>query len=167
MIETPAWLPSLITLNSCGGDWERYVEEVYDCFQRDLLDDFNRRRLRFEGVPLSLRRHPLIRDKEASFWHLVSTGDLEEERLPDLRRCERIAWTRAVLDNANDSSIKRWENTRGINTNICLWLEAENYLVILGKRNGYVLLLTAYVVEDYRRKKLEREYKEYIASLNS
>lgn len=163
----PDWLPSLILYADFGGDWERYIEAVYDCFKRDFLDDFNRRRLYFEGVPLSLRRHPLVRDKEASFWHLVSTGDIEEDRLPDFDRCERIAWARAVIDNANDAAVKRWENTRGSNTNICLWLELEDYLVVLGKRNGYFLLLTAYCIPEYKRKKLNREYEDYISSLKS
>jgi hypothetical protein len=161
------WLPSLIRYADFGGDWNKFIEEVYSKFKIDFLDDFNRQNLKFEGVPLSLRRHPLVRGKEASFWHLVSTGDIEEERLPDFDRCERIAWAKAILDNANDLVIKRWENTRGSNTNICLWLEDENYMVVLGKRNGYLLLLTAYCVEDYRRKKLNREYEEYILYLKS
>jgi hypothetical protein len=161
------WLPSLIRYADFGGDWNKFIEEVYSKFKLDFLDDFNRRNLKFEGVPLNLRRHPLVRGKEASFWHLVSTGDIEEERLPDFDRCERIAWAKAILDNANDSAIKRWENTRGSNRNICLWLEDENYMVVLGKRNGYLLLLTAYCVENYRRKKLNREYEEYISSLKS
>lgn len=163
----PDWLPSLIPYADYGGDWNKFIEAVYDCFKRDFLDDFNRRKLQFEGVTLSLRRHPLVRGKEASFWHLVSTGDIEDDRLPDFDRCERIGWAKATLDNADDSAVKRWENTRGSNTNICLWLDDENYLVVLGKRNGYVLLLSAYCVEEYRRKKLNREYQEYISSLKS
>jgi hypothetical protein len=126
------------------------------------LEDFNAGLLKFEGTRLSLRRHPIVRGKEASFWHLVSTGDIEEDRMPDLRRCECICWARAIIDNAGDPLIKRWENTRNGNTNICLWLESENYLVVLGKRNGYVLLLTAYLVEEYRKKRLEREYQDFL-----
>jgi hypothetical protein len=163
----PDWLPSLIRYADFGGDSSKFIEEIYAKFKLDFLDDFNRRSLQFEGVPLSLRRHPLVRGKEASFWHLISTGDIEEERLLDFDRCERIAWAKAILDNANNSAVKRWENTRGNNINICLWLEEENYMVVLGKRNGYLLLLTAYCVEDYRRNKLNREYEEYILSLKS
>lgn len=163
----PDWLPSLIPYADFGGDWNKFIEEIYDCFKRDFLDDFNRRTLEFESVRLSLRRHPLVRGKEASFWHLISTGDIEDDRLLDFDRCERIAWARAIINNASDSAIKRWENTRGNNTNICLWLESEDYLIVLGKRNGYVLLLTAYCVEEYKRKKLNREYENYILSLKS
>ncbi len=163
----PNWLPSPVQYADFGGDWERFIEEVYNRFVRDFLNDFNRRQLRFEGIPLSLRRHPLVRGKEASFWHLVSTGNIEEERLPDFDRCECISWARAIIDNANDRFVKRWENTRDGNTNICLWLESENYIVVLGKRNGYVILLTAYFAQEYKRKKFQREYDEYIKSLKS
>ena len=104
----PNWLPSLIPYTDFGGDWNRFIEEIYECFKRDFLDDFNRRTLQFESVPLSLRRHPLVRGKEASFWHLVSTGDIEDDRLIDFDRCERIGWAKkAVIDNANDATIKR------------------------------------------------------------
>jgi hypothetical protein len=163
----PDWLPLPISYADFGGDWEKFIGEVYNCFVRDFLDDFNQHQLRFEGVTLSLRRHPLVRNKEASFWHLVSTGDIEEDRLPDFDRCECIGWARAILDNANDPAIKRWENTRGNNTNLCLWLESENYIVVLGKRNGYYLLLTAYFAQEYKRKKFQSEYEDYIRSLKS
>lgn len=159
---SPSWLPQRILFSQFGGDWERFIQEIYARFQRDFVSDFDAGRLQFEGVPLSLRRHPIVRGKEASFWHLVSTGDIEEERMPDLRRCECIGWARAIIDNACDPAIKRWENTRDGNTNICLWLECENYLVVLGKRNKYVLLLTAYLAEEYRRTRLNREYEEFI-----
>ncbi len=163
----PDWLPSLIAYADFGGDWNKFIEEVYECFKRDFLDDFNQRKLIFEGVPLNLRRHPLVKNKEASFWHLVSTGDIEDDRLIDFDRCERIAWARAIINNANDAKVKRWENIRGSNTNVCLWLESENYMVVLGKRNGYFLLLTAYCVANYKREKLNKEYENYISSLKS
>lgn len=155
-------MPSPIPYADFGGDSEKFIEEVYNCFVRDFLDDFNRRQLQFENITLSLRRHPLVRGKEASFWHLVSTGKIEDERLIDFDRCEYIGWARAIIDNANDPEIKRWENTRDGNTNICLWLESENYIVVLGKRNGYYLLLTAYFAQDYKRKKFQKEYENFI-----
>ncbi|MNH30689.1 hypothetical protein D3C79_909980 [compost metagenome] len=43
---------------------------------------------------LGLKRHPVIQGKEATFWHMISEGNDEAERLPDLRRCERIRWPR-------------------------------------------------------------------------
>jgi hypothetical protein len=49
--------------------------------------------------------------------------------------------------------------------NICIWLDGEDYLIVLGQRKSYLLFLTAYpVVEDHRKKKLMKEYSAYKAS---
>jgi len=44
---------------------------------------------------------------------------------------ERIHRARPVIENESDVSIKVWENRRGGGRRICLWLESEDYLVIL------------------------------------
>jgi hypothetical protein len=109
-----------------------------------------------------LKRHPVIQNKEATFWHLLSEGMIEENRLPDLRRCERIRWPRPIIEHEKDSRIKMWENKRGQEIRICLWLEDREYLVVLAKRTGYILLWTAYpVIENHRKRKLQREYDNY------
>lgn len=43
--------------------------------------------------------------------------------------------------------------------------EAESYVVILRKGNGYLLPWTAYIIEyEWRKQKFVREYEEYIKS---
>jgi hypothetical protein len=43
-----------------------------------------------------------------------------------------------------------------------MWLEAEEYLVILANREGYVLLSTAYLVTQvHRQRKLQNKYEDY------
>ena len=159
MSSQPDWLSPLILFESCSGDWNVYLHTVYRCFVQDFIHN----RVYFNGLPLSLRRQPIIRDKEASFWHLVSEGNKEEDRLPDIRRCERICWPRAIIENLHDTRIKQWKNDRQGQTNVCLWLEEQDYIVILGERAGYNLLLTAYMVtRDHSRRKLHKEYEDYI-----
>ncbi len=157
----PDWLPPQILYSDFNGDWNAYLDAIYQCFKKDFLDPVARQALFYDGQRIALRRHPLVRGKEASFWHLISTGDIEEERIPDIDRCERISWARALIDNAGDPSIKRFENRRGSNTNICLWLECSDYLVVLGKRSGYLLLLTAYTVAKHKRRHLQRDFDSY------
>lgn len=156
------WLPSIITLNEFGGNWEAYIEHIYGQY----CNDFVGVKLDFRGTRLSLKRYPELLGKEATFWHLTSDGDIEVERLPDLRRCERICWPRAMLDAANRHSpeVLVWRNTRqtkrGLEENIVLALKDFTYVVILRDRKGYVLLWTAYVVRNTAKLK-----KEYLASL--
>ena len=99
----------------------------------------------------------------------MQEGQIEEDRTPDLRRCERIGWLRAIIDNADDDRVKVWENertgTKGRERSVLLWLEEEDFLVVLGKRAGYYLLVTAYQTNrDHTRRKLRREYEAYVAA---
>src|SRR5690242_13189534 len=115
----PPWLPPLTCLHDFNGDWDRYEAALYEIFRRD----FAGADLTYTGLPVRLKRYPLLDGKEATFWHLISEGAVEGERLPDLRRCERIAWPRALIEHASDPCLKVWGNTRKGETRVCLWLE--------------------------------------------
>lgn len=161
MTEQIAWLPALALFEEYGGDWNRYLDALYAFFKRDFIDS----RPAYNGVTLALKRHPVIQNKEATFWHIISEGDSEAERVPDMRRCERIRWPRPVIEHSGDTAIKIWTNERRGERRICLWLEEAEYLVILAERKGYILLWTAYAVEQEHSKKKLR--KEYAAAINS
>lgn len=152
------WLPLLVLLNDYKGDWQSYLEAIYAYFKQDFVD----RKPVFQGKRLGLKRHPLSHGKEATFWHMIQEGAVEEDRMPDLRRCERIRWPRPVIEHERDQQIKVWRNERKGESRICLWLEQENYLVILSERGNYILPWTAYLVERaHQQRKLQKEYEEY------
>jgi len=154
----PEWLPSLVLFSDYDGNWEKYVEVLYEYFKNDFI----RQRTLFQGIKLSLKRYPMSQGKEATFWHLISEGKTEEDRIPDLRRCERIRWPRPIIKNSKETSIKLWKNQRRGETRICLWLEDQEYIVILAERKDYVLLWTAYMVtENHRKRKLQKEFENY------
>jgi hypothetical protein len=158
MTASPEWLPPLVQMGDYGGHWEAYLEALYGYFKSDFVDS----KPTFEGRKLALKRHPLSQGKEATFWHFISEGANEDERTPDFRRCERIRWPRPVIDNSGDGQVKVWRNRRGRENRICVWLESEDYLVILADRGNYLLPWTAYLVEQpHRRRKLQREYEAY------
>jgi hypothetical protein len=159
MMASPGWLPPLVLFSDYGGNWERYVEVLYEYFRQDFIDDTPS----FRGARLALKRHPMEQGKEATFWHLISEGSNEEERLPDLRRCERIRWPRPIIEHADESGIKVWENERKSETRICIWFEVIEYLVVLAVRKDYILLWTAFpVTRSHRKRKLQKEYEAYI-----
>lgn len=129
--------PALILFD---GNWPLYQRQLSEIFRRDISG----RQIQFRGQNISCRRHPEEQGQWASFWHLVSEGYVEEERTPDLRRCERLSWVKWVIENAdNDDTIDVWENRHKGERNYLLWYN-EEYLVILAIRNGYFLLKTAY-----------------------
>jgi hypothetical protein len=146
-------------LEQYGGDWESYIDAVYNIFRRDFVAS----RPIFRGRKLGHKRYPLSDGKEATFWHVIQEGKTEGERIPNLRRCERVPWIRPIIEHENEPVIKIWENSRRNEARICLWIEDHEYLVVLAKRKGYVILWTAYpVIEPHRKSKLQREFEESI-----
>ncbi|MBN1579458.1 MAG: hypothetical protein JXA89_02055 [Anaerolineae bacterium] len=159
MTHIPRWLPPLVLLNNYDGDWDRYVEAIYDYFEQDFVNETPY----FQENKVVIKRHPYYQGKEATFWHLISEGRIEDDRLPDLRRCERIRWPRPFIEHNNDRVIKVWKNKRGTQTRVCLWFEDQDYMVVLAERKGYVILWTAYpVTRSHRKRKLRQEYEAYI-----
>lgn len=158
MTDEPDWLPPLVLFEDSDGDWGTYLEVVYDWFTQDFVDD----KPVFQGRSLGLKRHPMAHGKEATFWHMMQEGGVEEDRNPDIRRCERIRWPKPIIENDGDEAVKVWRNQRRREQRVCIWFEQENYLVILADRGEYVLLWTAYLVEQpHRQRKLQREYEKY------
>ena len=152
------WLPALVPFEKYGGDWQKYLDALYAYFKKDFIDS----RPTYDGKRVGLKRHPLSQGKEATFWHLISEGDNEGDRLPDMRRCERIRWPRPIIEHSGEKELKVWKNVRNGETRICLWLESEEYLVILAERKEHVLPWTAYMVDKkHRKQKLQREFEEY------
>jgi hypothetical protein len=158
MSDAPDWLPPLVKFSDYGGDWHAYLDAVYAWFKRDFIDS----KPTFQGRRLGLKRLPVSHGKEATFWHMIQEGAVEEDRTPDFRRCERIRWPRPIIEHDADPAIKVWRNLRRGEERICLWFAQESYLVILADRGNYILPWTAYpVVQPHQQRKLEREYEDY------
>ena len=152
-------LPEIITLEEYGGDIATYLEAVYEVFKQDFVDT----KPVFEGTPLGLKKHPYIEGKEYTFYHFTHDGDIETERLPNLRRLERMPFPKPMIDNSTHPYLKVWRNKRGNKERILIYHEAETYLVVLEDRGDYILPWTAYLVEySNRQRKLLAEYDAYI-----
>lgn len=156
-----SWLPELLPFT---GNWEEYVKVIYDIF----CNDFIKSRPIFRDKLIYIGEGRLLNGKELTFWHIISEGRTEEEKLPDLRRCERIRWPRQIIDHCTDPRIKIWENERqgsqgrGMQKRLCLWLEDADYLVVLSDRKRFYLLCTAYPIYGRRRREhLKKEYNAY------
>ncbi len=156
------WLPSLIELDEYGGNWKQYIDGVYAVFHRDFIAS----QPKFRGGWVRCRRDPIADGKEAGFWHCISEGRDEVSRTPDMRRCERVAWVRATIENSADSSIDIWirdDGRRGRRVHI--WFD-EQYLVVLGERKAgsRYQLVTAFCTD--REHTIRKKRKERDASRN-
>jgi hypothetical protein len=157
-----SWLPCLVLLENHNGDWTIYQEVLYQHFTRDFVTS----RPTYRGHRLRLKRHPLTDGKEATFWHMITEGPNEHERLPELRRCERICWPRPMIDIVPDLKLRVWSQTRNGEVRIAIAVHDFSYVVILAERQSedgavYYLPWTAFHVErEHRRKKYEKEWNK-------
>lgn len=137
-----------------SGNWDEYEAQLNALF----LEQLARGGVEFHGLPVRCRRHPENDGKWAAFWHLIQEGPVEEERLPCLRRCERLRWIRWVVEQGSaHPSIDEWSNERKGERNTLLWFN-EEYLVVLTARSQYWLLKSAYCTDRSGRiRQLRRE----------
>lgn len=162
MTNKPGWLPNLVLISDYDGDWDKYIETLYRFFRRDFFES----KPSFRNVPVGITKHPYSQGKEATFWHLISEGKIEEERIPDFERCKRIRWPRAIIENYSDSVVQVWETMRGREKRILLRFifEKDDYLVVLAEHKGMILLITAYLVTwQSQKRKLQQEFERYKA----
>ena len=153
------WLPRLILLADHNGVWEDYLDAIYSVFQTDFIAS----KPIFEEKQVKLMKGDLEGGKELTFWHITSEGTTESERIPDMRRCERIGWIKPLIENASSDEVKCWEKRHRRKKRVILALEDFSYVVVLERRKTYCLLWTAFYVEKtHRRKKLEKEYLHFI-----
>ena len=163
-----AGLPQKIYLTEYGGNYQKYIDAVYEMFE----EDFIKHTAKFGSHRLKMKYHPEFQDRAYTFYHMTHKGGIENERLPDLRRCECMPWARPTIEQVSTWSLKFWRQSRRKSDNrVCICLEKDDedidvdYFVILEVRSTYVLLWTAFVSEweNQTRKKL-KEYKEWKTS---
>jgi len=151
-------LPDLVLLNDYEGNWDTYLNVLYGFFKKDFIDE----KTKYEGKKIGLKKHPVEKGKEATFWHIISDGKDENNRVPDLRRCERIKWIKEIIKNCKHQEIKVWRNKRKNKENICICYGKWEYLVVLAIRKGYLILWTAYPVNHtHTKEKLKKEFSKF------
>jgi hypothetical protein len=158
-MSSPLSLPSLVLMSEYTNDWSLYVRALYGHFSRDF---YGEPRLSFQGRPVFCARDPVYDGKDAGFWHIISEGKIEADRIPDLRRCERICWPAAILACYPQPELKGWRQPNRGESRLAVSLGDFSYVVILTERSArsgpFYRLITAFHVEqEHRRNKLARE----------
>lgn len=158
------WLPGLELFSDYGNNWNLYQTALYDIFKSDFLDSHPF----YQNTRVNVKHYPKEYGKEEAFFHTTCKDySGNGKRDPDLRRCERIRWIRAFIEKYNcDLSlcsacdgIKVWNEPYKRNIRVHLLFEEEKYMVVLEKRAGYYLLITAFYF-DYPNA-LEKQLKHY------
>ena len=159
-------LSSEDTLVKCEdlNEYPYYEERLYQIFS----ECYEEGKLYYKDIPVKMKHYPPDYIPKTGFYHLICenyqhTGN-EDDRSPNLSRCARIRWPKAIIQDCaqNCLSLYIWENERRGKQNILLYCPEVDYVVVLGKRANYLLLITAYPVEyENKRRDLLKEYTDY------
>jgi hypothetical protein len=154
----PEWLPELFPVNP----WQH---DTFDALYRLFERDFKVSQPMYDGQTVWF--FPEMEDgKEKIFWHLTSRDDKDAgDRLPDLRRSERLPWVRPMLDHPEKAEILAWDHEEGDGTvKTYIWLENYDFIVIMKKYpDGRRRLITSFWVEyGNTRRKLRKKYDRRI-----
>lgn len=164
MISKKCWLPKLENFDDYENSWNKYQDALYSIFKNDFISSHPM----FEGKQVNIRKHPIEYGKEEAFFHVTCQDYMKDgERVPDFRRCERIRWVRAFIENYNCDTtlcegcdgIKIWSEPYKSNSRVYILLEEEKYLVVIERREFYCLLVTAFYFDHEHA--LEKKLKHY------
>jgi len=172
----PDWLPEMVTVNPWTEDT---YEKLYEIFCRDIRDH----NLRHIGNNVWIFRE-MEDGKEKIFWHLTTRevkqkriprrkrkfypqGQtyIKTERLPDLRRCERLPWVKPLIEHPFDPEVLAWDYEEGDSTvKTYIWIKDSDFVVILKKYpNDTRRLITSFYIDvDYKRIDFERKYRNRV-----
>jgi len=158
VIDHVEWLPPILTLGNCGGSWDVYLETQYQKFRADFIGS---KPSVFHPKNWSTKRHPLSGGKEATFWHITSEGTTEEDRVPDMRRMERVGWIRPMIDaHSSKDRVCSWPTERKGESRPNIAVPDFSFIVVLEEHPTYVMLWTAFHVEQqHRRDKYRRQWE--------
>ena len=145
---TTDWLPPLITLDRCGGEWDMWNRVLYAAY----VEDFLKGPVMWRGFRVSTRRHPETDGKSATFWHLTTAEEEGHGRLPDVRRAERIRWAK-VLITAPEDKVRTWVQPDRSELSLGIAVPDFSYVVFLTPLSDRVHLKTAYYVEQLSTQK--------------
>ncbi len=154
------WLPDLLYKESYESD-NKYLERLYKIFE----ESFKRSQPIFKGEQVGCRKNPITHGYEEGFFHLTHRDYKNapfQDRGIDYFRCERFEWIKKIIENYNctDSCcthIKVWEEKK----KTYLLFEEVKYVVILEKRKGYYVVVTAFYIDyNHTMNKLLNKYKK-------
>ncbi|MCX5991269.1 MAG: hypothetical protein NTZ04_02910 [Chloroflexi bacterium] len=151
----PEWLPDLFPVDP-------WISTTYEALYRLFQKDFVESQPVYKGQTVWI--FPEKEDgKEKIFWHLTTRDEKEAgERLPDLRRSERLPWVRPMLNQTERPEALAWDYEEGDGTvKTYVWLENYDFVVILKKYpNTSRRLITSFWVEYGNAKtKLRKKYE--------
>jgi hypothetical protein len=146
------------------GEWCDIISLLYNTFVKDFKETKTYHRGSRIIYNDTIKKDGL--GKEEVFWHVISKKDKNSgERLIDYPRAKRLPWAKPLMQSPERPEIKVWQyregtSDKGVRTYI--WLDNYNYALILQRKKNVFYWVTAFYVEDWKRRDLLRRYEKKI-----
>ncbi len=145
------WLPDIVPCKNLA-DYAMYEECLYKGI---FIKDFVKSSLVFNNAIVEIRVYPKTDGKEEAFYHITCKDyTRKRDRVPDLRRAERVVWIKPILRNyelcngcGKCNGIYVWKEPYKNTSRIYVFLVDERYIIILEPKKTYYLLITAFYVD--------------------
>lgn len=127
-------------------EWNNYLNQLYvNVFKPYFLESYPL----FKGKKVMIRKEPMDGSWEHDFVHMTHEDYFHNskdpnERIPDLRRSERLNWVRPIIEHFECSvdmacgRILYWENYYKGYVRCNLFLPEERFQVVLERRKKYI-----------------------------
>jgi hypothetical protein len=161
LVQCDAIIPFMGTGFSDGSRTEAGLLHAAGCMHRSI-PKFRGKKVLFDKTD--------DQGRPKAFVHITTEENKATgQRELSLRRCERIAWVRKVIENHTDPAVLFWEKEhfgkRSSNRSY-FFLEAEDFLVILEElKHGHYIVTAIYVDNPVNKKRHLKAHKEYCKNL--
>jgi len=159
----PDWLDPIVKLSDFEGDAEKYVTHLFAIFTKDFIVNSPV----FRGGKILFDKSE-DNGKPKAFIHIITEENKStREREICLRRCERIGWIKSIIEHHEDESVLVWEEEhfgkRRISKRIYLFLECDDFLIILEETKwGHYMITAIYVDSPHQKRKHLRTYQNFL-----
>ncbi len=159
------YIPKQVFLADFNGDWNAYLEHLYEVFKQDFLTS----PVVFNNKVVNIIRETIFDGKERSFWHIISDSQAgapicDNNRIPNLDRCSKLVWAKPLITDLNNCEYyKVWVqfHDKTNRNRIFIWCTNIDYLVVLEDRKSFFKLITAYPVWESKKSQLKKHYEQY------
>jgi len=133
-------------------------------------DDFFHEYVEVEGKEITLKHQKSwvkgFEELPETFVHLITREQSHgKPRVFDKYRANRIHWVKNILMQRDNPKIKYFEKIDKGYLKKHYWFEEKNFVVVLKPVSEKLMIVTAFYVEELKKKDFDWDYKLYQESL--
>lgn len=148
----------------CEVDFQ-IVDKLYNIFTNDFIKNTTY----FRNTPINVNKCK-ARDNDfkkytETFYHIITIeSHITNKRCFNRDRANRLHWIKPIIENESTlQNLKYFEYEEGKKgKGFYLWLDSEDYVVILRFPHKSYILITGFCVDRYKKQDFNRRYDAYL-----